>query len=50
MTSSFLLDPAYPLPYIKLRKVFKVNTLSPDFGVGKSKKSYKMGLGAAKYS
>ena len=39
-----------PLPPIKLRKVFKVDTLSPDFGVRRSKKSYKVGLEAAKYS
>jgi hypothetical protein len=38
-----------PLP-INLRKVFKVGTLSPDLAAGKSKKSCKMGLAAAKYS
>jgi hypothetical protein len=33
-----------PLPSpIELRKVFKVDTLSPDFGSCRSKKSYKMG-------
>ena len=41
--------PPPPTP-IKLRKVFKVNTLSQDFRVGRSKKPYKMGLAAAKYS
>jgi hypothetical protein len=39
-----------PLLCIKLRKVFKADTLSPDFGVRKSKKSYKIGLLDAKYS
>jgi hypothetical protein len=34
----------------KLRKVFKVDALSLDFGAGNSKKSYKMGLDGAKYS
>jgi hypothetical protein len=32
-----------------LRKVFKVGILSPDFGVWRSEKSYKVGLVAAKY-
>ena len=42
------LDPP-PSP-IKLCKVFKVDGLSPDLVLGRSKKSYKLGLEAAKYS
>ena len=41
---------AVPPPPSILRKVFKAGALSPDFGVRRSKKSYKMGLVAAKYS
>jgi hypothetical protein len=33
-----------------LRKVFEVDALGPDFGVRRSKKSYKVGFVAAKYS
>jgi hypothetical protein len=40
---------SHPPPSI-LRKVFKVDTLSPDFNVRRSKKSYKMRFMAAKYS
>ena len=40
----------HPPPLSKLCKVFKAGTLSPDFGAGRSKKSYKMGAMAAKYS
>jgi hypothetical protein len=43
----FSVDP--PSPVI-LCKVFEVGTLSPDFGVRGSKKSYKLVLVAAKYS
>ena len=39
-----------PPPPSILLKVFKVCTLSPDLDVRRSKKSYKMGLVAAKYS
>jgi hypothetical protein len=39
-----------PPPPIKLCKVFKVETLSPDFGFRRSEKSWKVGLEAAKYS
>ena len=39
-----------PPPPHDLRKVFKANTLSPDFDWSKSEKSYKMAFMAAKYS
>jgi hypothetical protein len=38
-----------PSPPI-LRKIFKVETLGPDLGSHGSKKSYKVGVEAAKYS
>ena len=45
--NKFALRPPAPLV---LRKVFKVGALIPDFGAGRSEKSYKLGLVAAKYS
>ena len=45
----FGLDGTPPSPSILL-KVFKVSGLSPDFDVRRSKKSYKLGVVAAKYS